>query len=94
MTSKTVRYSESITTLLATYHDITPEAAQALQPAQVFALIVEAHLGKRWVREIGNWIEAVGGHIEWETDEEAEDEVPFSHYTTQINYSYVEELDD
>lgn len=87
MTSKTTRYSESITALLAERYHIQPEAAQDYPPHQVFALIVEAHLGKRCVREIQNWIEAVGGRIEWEA--EAEDEVPFAHYTTQINYDYM-----
>lgn len=94
MTRKTNRYSESITKLLAERYHIQPEAAQAKAPHQVFALIVEAHLGGAWVREIQNWIEAVGGHIVWETTEEEADEVPFAHYTTQINYSYIEDLDD
>lgn len=94
MTSKINRYSQSITTLLAEHYYIQPEATQAKAPQEVFALIVEAHLGKRWVREIENWIEAVGGRIVWETEEET-DEVPFAHYgVTEINYNYIDDLDD
>lgn len=91
MTSK-IQYSQSIVTLLAEHYYIQPEATQAKAPQEVFSLIVEAHLGKRWVREIENWIEAVGGYIVWDASEEAEeweDEVPFTHYTTQINYDYI-----
>ena len=97
MTRKTFTYSESITYLLYERYDIKAHQAQSYPPHIVFALIVQAHLGARWTREIKNWIEAVGGRIVWDTTEEEEEEDPFAHYHADVagtDYSYTEELDD
>ena len=97
MTRKTFTYSQSITDLLFERYDIKAHQAPTYPPHLVFALIVEAHLGSRWTREIENWIHSVGGHIVWNATEEEDEKIPFAHYHAEVagtDYSYTEELDD